>query len=195
MSDYTLKFTDTSLPAIAVAAYHVDGPTSPLNATPFDHTYLINPPNAVHYPITSSSPSTTLVLTGRGVTGYGQFLQQNLIYMLEHFSNATPPVRPVVGQQWFDRSTNVMNVWTTLGAWEPISNQPLLSHFTRYHTSPSVPQNTFTVPPYTMGGNRIWVFVDGAKQIESLHYSETDNHTITFTASVNAGSNVEFIYM
>ncbi len=45
--------------------------------------------------------STTLKLPGQGKTNYGEFYNQNLLYLMEHFAKDTPPENPTTGQIWY----------------------------------------------------------------------------------------------
>ncbi len=56
--------------------------------------------------------NSSLFLIGQGIPNYGTMIAQNFIWMLEHFSKDTPPVNPLEGQQWHDRSLNRMNFYT-----------------------------------------------------------------------------------
>ena len=47
---------------------------------------------------------------------------------------------------------------------------------------------------YTTGSNRLFVLVNGVKQILTTDYTETDDDTITLNSGVNAGDKVEFVY-
>lgn len=46
--------------------------------------------------------STDLKLIGKNYAGYGEVQNENFLFMLENFSNTTPPPRPLGGQLWFD---------------------------------------------------------------------------------------------
>lgn len=46
--------------------------------------------------------STSLTLPGHGKTDYGEFFDENLVHILENFSNITPPFTPTLGQLWFN---------------------------------------------------------------------------------------------
>jgi hypothetical protein len=52
--------------------------------------------------------STSLNLIGKNYAGYGLAQNENFVYLLENFSNRTPPAKPIVGQTWFD-STPTQN--------------------------------------------------------------------------------------
>jgi hypothetical protein len=46
--------------------------------------------------------STNLVLVGRNFTGFGEFINENFIKLLENFANTAPPSNPLTGQTWWD---------------------------------------------------------------------------------------------
>jgi hypothetical protein len=46
--------------------------------------------------------STSINLVGKNYAGYGLAFNENFVYLLENFANATQPANPVVGQTWFD---------------------------------------------------------------------------------------------
>ena len=64
---------------------------------------------------------TDLTLIGKNFAGYGQFLNENFIYLLENFSNATSPAIPLQGQLWWNSSGKSLQVWTGI-AWKGISS-------------------------------------------------------------------------
>lgn len=55
---------------------------------------------------------SSLTLIGRNFAGYGQFLNENFVYLLENFANTTSPANPLKGQLWWDTSDNILKVWT-----------------------------------------------------------------------------------
>ena len=65
--------------------------------------------------------ASSVTLVGKNYAGYGQFLDENFIQMLENFSNATAPTAPLTGQIWWD-STNFLlkvyngTIWKTISA-------------------------------------------------------------------------------
>jgi hypothetical protein len=56
--------------------------------------------------------TTSLTLIGKNYSGYGAFLDENFVYLLENFSNSTAPTNPLTGQLWWNNSTNVLQVFT-----------------------------------------------------------------------------------
>jgi len=55
-------------------------------------------------------------------------------------------------------------------------------------------QTICTVPfTYLLGSNSLNVYVNGAKQVSTLNYNETNATTITFVSGLNVGDIVEFV--
>lgn len=65
--------------------------------------------------------TTNLTLVGKNYAGYGQFIDENFVYLLENFANVTSPVNPLVGQLWWDSGNNVLKVYTGT-TFKPISS-------------------------------------------------------------------------
>ena len=55
--------------------------------------------------------SSSMVLVGKNYAGYGEFLDENFIHLLESGANTTAPGAPLTGQLWWDKSTNTMKVY------------------------------------------------------------------------------------
>lgn len=55
--------------------------------------------------------TTSIKLAGRNYAGYGEALNENQLWLLQHFANTTAPSHPVIGQVWFNTSLNVLNVY------------------------------------------------------------------------------------
>jgi hypothetical protein len=56
--------------------------------------------------------STDLTLIGQNATGYGLFINDNFVHLLENFANTTQPQSPIQGQLWFDTQNATLKVYT-----------------------------------------------------------------------------------
>ena len=55
--------------------------------------------------------ASSMTLVGKNYAGYGEFLDENFIHLLENGSNTTAPGAPLTGQLWWDKTNNVMKVY------------------------------------------------------------------------------------
>lgn len=55
--------------------------------------------------------STNLVLVGRNYTGFGEFINENFVKLLENFSNTAAPSNPITGQLWWDTSEQRLKIY------------------------------------------------------------------------------------
>lgn len=65
--------------------------------------------------------STSIGLIGRNYTGYGEIQNENFVFLLENFSNANPPARPIKGQAWFDSANFQLNIYNG-NSWSPVGS-------------------------------------------------------------------------
>jgi len=65
--------------------------------------------------------SSDITLIGKNYTGFGEFLNENFVKLLENFADSVRPERPVRGQIWFDTSENKLKVYTGTG-FVPVSS-------------------------------------------------------------------------
>jgi len=56
--------------------------------------------------------TTDLTLIGKNYAGYGEFFNENLVKLLENFSNSSAPASPVAGQMWWDKTNSLLKVYT-----------------------------------------------------------------------------------
>jgi hypothetical protein len=52
-----------------------------------------------------------IALIGKNSTGYGVFLNDNFVYLLENFANTSQPNKPLTGQLWYDTGENRLKVY------------------------------------------------------------------------------------
>ena len=66
--------------------------------------------------IASGTPSVPLVtLVGKNYAGYGEFLDENFVHLLESGSNTIAPSSPLTGQLWWDKTNNLLKVYSGTG--------------------------------------------------------------------------------
>tara|TARA_R110000868_G_scaffold313_3_gene2584 strand:+ start:5346 stop:7151 length:1806 start_codon:yes stop_codon:yes gene_type:complete len=76
--------------------------------------------------------SSSMILVGKNYAGYGEFLDENFIHLLENGSNTTAPAAPLTGQLWWDKTNTLLKVYNgsifktisaaTASATQPSSN-------------------------------------------------------------------------
>lgn len=92
MPDYVFNYTNTPSASFVVKPYTVNGPMTPTVTTPY-----VNVVSGVH----AIAINTPLALVGKGITDYGQVVQNNLLYLAENFCSPTPPIPPMIGMLWY----------------------------------------------------------------------------------------------
>ena len=55
--------------------------------------------------------TSSLTLVGKNYAGYGEFLNENVLKLLESGANTTQPSAPLTGQLWFDKTSAVLKVY------------------------------------------------------------------------------------
>ena len=66
--------------------------------------------------IASGTPAVPLVtLVGKNYAGYGEFLDENFVHILESGSNSVAPTSPLTGQLWWDSSNNILKIYSGAG--------------------------------------------------------------------------------
>ena len=67
---------------------------------------------------TIDNTTTSLTLVGKNYPGYGTFLNQNVVRIVENFANGSSPTGPLPGQLWWDTSAKLIkiNTATTKGS-------------------------------------------------------------------------------
>jgi hypothetical protein len=60
---------------------------------------------------TTDQVHSSLTLIGKNASSYGAAYNENLVYLLENFSNTLPPRAPITGQLWFDKSQSRLKVY------------------------------------------------------------------------------------
>jgi hypothetical protein len=77
-------------------------------------SYTINLTNGNVYaviPDGTINTSSSMTLIGKNYAGYGDFLDENFIHLLENSANNTAPGAPLTGQLWWDSSNGLLKVY------------------------------------------------------------------------------------
>jgi hypothetical protein len=72
---------------------------------------------------TVNTSATDLSLVGRALTDYGTYENENYVFLLENFANSTAPLQPILGQLWYNSSTDVLSAYGSGNAWIPLASQ------------------------------------------------------------------------
>jgi hypothetical protein len=97
---------------------------------------------------TINTTATDLALVGRAVTNYGEYQNENYVYLLENFANGAAPTQPILGQLWYNSSTDVLSAYNTGNTWTQIASEDYVEAakispaFTGVPTAPTAPSGT-----------------------------------------------------
>ena len=74
--------------------------------------------------------TTDITLIGRNYSGFGEYLNENLVKMLENFASSSQPSSPLTGQLWYDVTQGRIKVysgtsWDSVGTAILASTRPL----------------------------------------------------------------------
>ena len=74
--------------------------------------------------------ASSMTLVGKNYAGYGEFLDENFIHLLENGSSSIAPGAPLTGQLWWDKGNNLLKVYNgstfkTISAATASSSQPI----------------------------------------------------------------------
>jgi hypothetical protein len=73
---------------------------------------------------TVDNHTTSLQLTGKRVVNWGEFLNENMLHLLEHGFSKTAPKNPTIGQLWLDANNGDLKIFTSQLTWNVIKNVP-----------------------------------------------------------------------
>jgi len=112
---------------------------------------------------TINTTATSVNLVGRGVTPYGLPENENYVYLLENFASSTAPLAPVLGQLWYNSSSDIISAYNTSNAWTSLASETYVQAqkasptFTGVPAAPTADYGTNTVQLATTA------FVQGEK--------------------------------
>lgn len=70
---------------------------------------------------TINTTATSLTLVGKNYAGYGVFLNENYVKLLENFNSTSAPSNAITGQLWYDTTNATLKVYSGT-QWKPISS-------------------------------------------------------------------------
>jgi hypothetical protein len=76
--------------------------------------YVINLTDGTAFatiPDGTTNTASSMILVGKNYAGYGEFLDENFIHLLENSSNTTAPAAPLTGQLWWDKTNTLLKVY------------------------------------------------------------------------------------
>jgi hypothetical protein len=80
---------------------------------------------------TVNSTASSMTLIGKNYAGYGDFLNENFIHLLENSANSSSPTTPLSGQLWWDSAGNLKvytgSIWKTLSTVTSSNSAPTSS--------------------------------------------------------------------
>jgi hypothetical protein len=97
---------------------------------------------------TVNTTATDLALVGRAVTNYGDYQNENYVYLLENFANGTAPTQPILGQLWYNSDNDIIsayntgNTFTALASQDYVELQKISPVFTGTPTAPTATVST-----------------------------------------------------
>jgi len=106
--------------------------------------------------------NSSITLFGKNYPGYGEFLNENLIRLLENHADTIPATNPLAGQLWFDKSETTLKVYNgaefkKLGGAISSSSAPLNA------TSGDIWWDTANKKLYVWDdAAEVWVFIGGS---------------------------------
>ena len=105
---------------------------------------------------TIDTSNSSLTLVGKNYPGYGLFLNQNMVRLMENFSNTSAPAAPLPGQLWWNSATKNLSVNTS--ATKGTASAAFKTITTMTYSS-SAPSNPVTGEQWydTIGGQlKVW---------------------------------------
>jgi hypothetical protein len=134
--------------------------------------------------------SSSMTLIGKNYAGYGDFLDENFIHLLENGSNTTAPGAPLTGQLWWDKTNNLLKVYNgttfktisaaTASASAPTNNVvgdlwfDTANQLLKVYTGTGPAPQFLTVGPSTVAGT-------GVQATTIIDNTSTSHPVVTFT--------------
>jgi hypothetical protein len=60
---------------------------------------------------TADISSASVALVGKNFPGYGEYINENFVHIVENFAGTSAPANQLTGQLWFDTANNILKIW------------------------------------------------------------------------------------
>jgi hypothetical protein len=146
---------------------------------------------------TTNSTATDLTLVGRAVINFGEYQNENYVYLLENFANDTAPTQPILGQLWYNSSTDVISTYSTDNVFVALASQdyvqaqkisPALSGTPTAPTAVAATNTTQIATTAFVQNNKISPALSGTPTAPTAAYN--DNSTQIATTAFVQGEKV-----
>lgn len=129
--------------------------------------------------------SSSMTLVGKNYAGYGEFLDENFIHLLENSANSTAPSAPLTGQLWYDSTNSLLKVYGGT-SWKNISSATASSSQPTGNVTGDLWYNTVNQQLYVWTG-AAWLLVGPA-------YSSAQGQSGAIPLSINdTGGNAHIV--
>ena len=146
---------------------------------------------------TADISSASVALVGKNFPGYGEYINENFVHMVENFAGTSAPANQLTGQLWYDTTNSILKVWDAT-AWISAGKGSMLNDVTSAtpHYLTFVNASTGT-PDLKVSANKGIVFVPstgnfglGVSIPASKFVVNTNVSTSVANASPNSGVNM-----
>lgn len=141
-------------------------------------------------PVVIDERQTTTIgginVVGKFSESYGEITQQNFVKLAQNFAGPVAPTSPLLGQAWFDTTTNVLKIWSST-TWVSITQTVLSFRHTQTNAASTwTVQHNMNLPSPFIADVTVFVNTSGGvKQIlpNDITFTSKDSITITFTTA------------
>ena len=146
---------------------------------------------------TADISSASVALVGKNFPGYGEYINENFVHMVENFASASAPANQLTGQLWYDTTNGILKIWDST-AWTSAGKGSMLNDVTSAtpHYLTFVNSSTGS-PELKVSANKGIVFVPstgnfglGMSVPPSKFVVNTNISTSVANASPNSGVNM-----
>jgi len=120
-------------------------------------SYIINRYNGSYLATvadgTVNTTTTDLAFVGRAVTDYGIYENENYLYLLENFANSTAPLQPILGQLWYNSTTDTISTYTNANTWVALASQGYVQDYAQAQKVSPAFTGVPTAPTASLGVN------------------------------------------